>query len=127
MSFPKFEHSMPDTPEEAGAYELLLSFLDQQRRESSTPKVFSTSRMFDVAGGVPSFALARALSHLVAKGVVRLLVRVEPNYGEGIADFDSIEEVPDEVEDWRHPGNVIKVQPEHLQIYYRLAPAAPQK
>lgn len=121
MSFPKFEHSIPKDPQNfASAYERLRGFLESENRSASGPKVYSSNRMFDVAGGVPSTALVQALSNLISEGLVQVVVRVEPRYGEGLGDFASIEEVPNELEDWRHPGNVVTVLPEHLKIYYKL-------
>jgi len=122
MSFLKFEHSMPRSPDAQEAYGRLRTFLEREKVAATSPKVFSTNRMFDVAGGVSAFALVQALTHLVSEGLVEQLVRVEPKFGEGIGDFESLEEVPETLADWRNPGRHLRVRPEHLQVYYKLVP-----
>jgi hypothetical protein len=124
MSYPNSEPSMPE--DAVAAYGRLRAFLEEEKQTASNVKVYNTPRLFDVAGQVPSPALIRALARLVTEGLIDQVVRVEPRYGEGIGDFSSIEDVPDEIEDWRHPGTTVRVRPEHLQVYYKLHPDARQ-
>lgn len=124
MSLTKFGPSTPDDHLAMLAYKRVREFLERERLGAAEPKTFNTNRLFDVVGGLPSFALASALANVVSEGLVKLVVRVEPKFGEGIGDFDSFEDVPDEVEDWRNGGAALRVLPEHLQIYYRLFPTA---
>lgn len=121
-SFLSFERSMPD--DATAAYVRLHSFLEEEKKTAANVKVYNTPRLFDVAGGVSSPALGQALARLISEGLVDVVVRVEPRLGEGIADFASIEEVPQELEDWRNPGTTVHVRPEHLHVYYKLHPGA---
>jgi hypothetical protein len=62
--------------------------------------------------------LAAALALLVKDGVLRQTVRVEsPVDHGGIGDYASIEEIPNELPDWR-TGQDIAVRPEYLRVIY---------
>jgi hypothetical protein len=65
-------------------------------------------------------ALAAALAMLVRQGAVRQIVRIESplNHG-GIADFASVQEIPDEIYDWR-ADQTLHVQPENLRVIFSL-------
>jgi hypothetical protein len=104
------------------AFNKLRAFLSVEKSEAQNEKYFSTTRLFDEAGDISSVELSRVLAKLVRDGLVEQIVRVEPAYGEGIGDFSSIEEIPLELEDWRHPGSTVEVRPEYLQVYYKLTP-----
>lgn len=122
MSLPKFDLSIPEHA--MSAFNKLRAFLNVEKSEAQCEKYFSTSRLFDVAGELSFADLSRVLAGLVQEGLVEQIVRVEPVYGEGIADFTSLAEVPMELEDWRHPGNIVEVKPEYLQVYYKLSPTS---
>ena len=63
--------------------------------------------------------LAAALTVLVDKGVLNQIVRVEsPTTHGGIGDYNSIQEVPDELHDWRADEEV-RVKPENLRVLYK--------
>lgn len=122
MSLPKFDLSIPEHA--MAAFNKLRAFLSVEKSEAQNEKYFSTTRLFDEAGDISSVELSRVLAYLVKEGVVEQIVRVEPAFGEGIGDFASIEDIPLELEDWRHPGNIVEVRPEYLQVYYKLTPSA---
>lgn len=63
--------------------------------------------------------LAAALTTLVNEGMLRQIVRVEsPTTHGGLGDFDSIQEVPEEMHDWR-TDEYIRVRPENLRVLYK--------
>lgn len=60
------------------------------------------------------------LSDLAGRGLIKRLVRVEsPVDRGGIADFESVTEVPDEIRDWR-TDTALRVQPENLRIIFKI-------
>ena len=62
--------------------------------------------------------LAAALARLVAQGTLRQIVRVEsPTTHGGIGDYDSIQQIPDKLHDWRADGEIM-VRPEDLRFLY---------
>ena len=119
-SFLNSEPSIPRQSQVDVAYGQLRAFFQKERERGTTKKLFSASRLYDIAGNVGSVNLAGAIAHLLKDGVVKQVIRVEPHLGEGIGDFDSIEEVPDTLSDWRHSGDQITILPQHLQLYYKL-------
>jgi hypothetical protein len=107
------------------AYKRLVSFLEGQRAKAgSGVRVFSTNRLVDVAGEVPSVGLAGILAQLVEDGLLEQFLRVETALGVGLEDFSSIEQVPDEVYDWRDSHESLRVSPANLRVYYRIQGAA---
>ena len=121
MSFQRLEPSIPENPALSAAYQRIVDFLEGQRRSGEgTPREFSTKRLVDVAGAVPSVGLAQVLSRLVEKGVLGQFIRVETDRGEGLEDFESLEQIPDEVYDWRESHENVRITPNNLRVYYRL-------
>ena len=124
-SYPKSEPSTPENPAVTQAYKRLVSFLEGQRAKAgSGVRVFSTNRLVDVAGEVPSVSLAGILAQLVEDGLLEQFLRVETALGVGLEDFSSIEQVPDEVYDWRDSHESLRVTPANLRVYYRIHGAA---
>jgi hypothetical protein len=67
-------------------------------------------------------ALALLLSELVEAGLVRRKIRVEsPSRGGGIGDFDSLDNVPERLFDWRSASE-IDVTPRDLKVVYTVGP-----
>jgi len=62
--------------------------------------------------------LARAMAVLVARGLVKQILRVESPEGGGIKDFYSIEELPEDIHDWR-TDTTLHIQPENVTVLYR--------
>lgn len=106
--------------EAKAAYTLLHDFFELEKTNKAYSKIFDSNRIFDLAGGIPVSILAKVVSHLVKEGLIDQIIRVEPVFGQGIGDFDSIEDVPEILNDWRNPGNAVHVQYEHLKVYYKL-------
>ena len=126
-SFPKSEPSTPKDIGVANAYENILRFLQAQRESAGAnagTRVFSTNRLVDVAGEISSVTLADALARLVKDGLLDQFLRVESRPGSGLQDFPSLQEVPDEVYDWRDSHETLRVTPSNLRVYYRLHEAS---
>jgi hypothetical protein len=82
---------------------------------------FTFERLYNVAGEYDQLDIAEALAALVHEGTLKQFVRVEsPDDKGGIGDFDTMLDVPDEMEDYR-TGTDLVVTPEHLRVMYRIA------
>jgi hypothetical protein len=62
--------------------------------------------------------LARVLSALEEHNLATKIVRVESPSGGGIQDFKNIEEIPDDLHDWR-TDQELHVQPENIKVFYK--------
>jgi hypothetical protein len=71
-------------------------------------------------------ALALALIQLVQSGWLEQFVRVQTPSGSGLQDFQSLEDLPSTVYDWKETFREIPVVPENVEVCYRLSKAAPQ-
>jgi hypothetical protein len=80
--------------------------------------VLTFQQVSDQVGKLPIEKLALAMTALVARGLVKQILRVESPEGGGIKDFDSIEEVPADIHDWRTDAD-LHVQPENITVLYR--------
>ena len=118
MSYQNFGLSTPDSV--IVAYQRIQDFLNNEEGVGASKRIYSTSRIYDIATDVGFAALAEALARLVAEGRLERILRVEPQLPERTADFQSLEEVPSQIENWRRPGEVVQVVPEFLRVYYRL-------
>lgn len=103
------------------AYTNLVRFLrDQRESAGDARRVFSSTRLLDVAGSVDVTDLAKVLARLVDDRLLDQFLRVKNLHGSGIQDFGSIDLVPDEVYDWKDTQQNIPVTPENIHVYYRL-------
>lgn len=123
-SYPSSKPSIPDDPGMAEAYDRLVRFFDAQRQAGSGVKVFTTNRLVDVAGEIASAPLASVLAQLVQAGCIEQFLRVVTDQGAGLQDFNSIDEVPDEVYDWKETQQMVRVHPGNLRVLYRLQRAS---
>jgi hypothetical protein len=79
---------------------------------------FTLNRLTDLVHPTSIELLAGALGELVRSGKLRLVVRViSPSTHGGIADFDSLDEVPDVIHDWRTDREV-EVKADDLRVLY---------
>ncbi len=89
--------------------------------ETSSEKVFTLQRLYDLALPSTTFVFAQLLSYLVEINVMKKIVRIESsNNRGGIKDFSSITEVPEEIYDWIQE-KMIDVTSENIRILYRVA------
>src|SRR5438093_1514311 len=64
-------------------------------------------------------ALALAMSALVENGLVERILRVESPSGRGgVQDFKTLDEIPDELGDWRTETRW-RVRPEDIRVIYK--------
>jgi hypothetical protein len=119
-SYPNSKLLTPEDPDMVQAYDRLVKFFDAQRQTGPKSKVFTTNRLVDVAGEITSVHLALLLSQFVEAGWLEQFLRVETDQGTGLHDFSSLDEVPDEVYDWKETQQMVRVQPSNLRVLYRL-------
>jgi len=116
-----YQSSGLSTPEDViTAYQRIDYFLKREVMGGASKRIYSTSHIYEIATDVGFAALAEALAKLISEGRLERLIRVEPHLGEGIADFQSLDDIPNQIENWRRPGEIVQVLPEHLRVYYRL-------
>lgn len=128
-SYLSYSDSIPEQPNmTAVAYEHLRGFLRGEfaRRSETQPRVYTSRRLAEIAGDVPTMALALALIQLVQSGWLEQFVRVQTPSGSGLQDFQSLEDLPSTVYDWKETFREIPVVPENVEVCYRLSKAAPQ-
>jgi DNA-binding HxlR family transcriptional regulator len=92
-----------------------LSVLREARERHKTLTFENLSQQ---VGKVPPKKLALAMAVLVAKGLVKQILRVESPDGGGIGDFESIEQIPEHMHDWQ-TDTILHVQPENIVVLYR--------
>lgn len=66
--------------------------------------------------------LSLALDELERQGKVKRILRVESPKGGGVEDFedfDSVDELPDQIADWRS-DKTLTVTPENVRVIYRV-------
>lgn len=117
MPSAEFDNLTAEFPQEREAIVRLLDYI--QSGSSRSQRVLPLKRLFEIAHPSSQFALVQILSELVEQGLIEKIIRVESSSLGGIQDFPSIEEVPSTINDWR-TGATIEVQPENLQLYYKL-------
>jgi hypothetical protein len=85
---------------------------------SGEHKEYTLNRLSDLVHPNSVESLAGALGELVRSGELKLIVRViSPSTQGGIADFRSLDEVPDVIRDWR-TDREIEVNTDDLRVVY---------
>lgn len=100
-------------PEERDAIDRLVTALEPQKARAE----FTAQRLLDIAKPHSSKVLAIILGRLVSMGLITRFVRVESDALGGIADFQSVVDVPDVLFDPRQ-GIEIEVRPDQLRLMY---------
>jgi hypothetical protein len=103
-------------PKEVTSLERLSELL---LNADALPSYFSLKRIYDASQFKSSFALNTALTRLEENGVLKKVVRINSIQGGGLGDFDSILELPLEIEDY-NLGKVVPVEQKNIQILYKL-------
>ena len=86
-------------------------------------EAYDFDRLVDLVRPESEFELRLLLGKLVRAGHLRILYRVlSPEAHGGIRDFDSLDEVPETIDDWR-VGRQIDVNAENIRALYELGPA----
>ena len=79
---------------------------------------YTLNRLSDLVHPNSRESLAGALGELVRAGDVKLVIRVvSPSTHGGIADFASLDEVPDTIHDWRTDQD-LEVSADDLRVLY---------
>jgi hypothetical protein len=92
----------------------LRSFLRSAQEGEEYTLDYLAQRLSDL----PPETIAEAAAVLVEEGVLEQVIRVEsPTTHGGIAQFNSIQDVPEEIHDWR-ADEYIHVRPEDLRVVY---------
>jgi hypothetical protein len=81
-------------------------------------RTLTFQQVSDQVGKLATEKLGLALAILVARGLVKQILRVESPEGGGIEEFNSIEDIPDDIYDW-HTDTDLHVQPENVVVLYR--------
>ena len=117
MSSIHLEDLIVKFPQDCDTIQRVATFLS----ETSSEKVFTLQRLYDLALPSTTFVFAQLLSYLVEINVMKKIVRIESsNNRGGIKDFSSITEVPEEIYDWIQE-KMIDVTSENIRILYRVA------
>lgn len=114
------ENLMSEFPSEKVGVEKLVTFFEVAASECTSPRYFSYDRISDISQIRSNSELILLLHRLVESGLLEQIVRVENNSA-GIGDFSSIEDVPNEIYDFRQDIN-IPITPDKLRLYYKLSP-----
>jgi hypothetical protein len=101
-------------PSEREAIERLSEVLG-----SVEEKEYTLNRLTDLVHPNSVESLAGALGELVRSGELKFVVRViSPSTLGGIKDFQSLEDVPPVLRDWRSDTD-IEVSPQNLRLVYK--------
>jgi hypothetical protein len=89
-------------------------------------KELTFAHLAQEARPLPTEKLALAMAALVQHGLVTRVLRVESPIGGGIGDFNSIEEIPDDLYDSR-TDEMFHVRPENILVVYQFKSADRRK
>jgi hypothetical protein len=101
------------------ALEALLNSLRDQYAKSGAVPEYTFDHLYQKAGFSSPEALSLVLAELVDRGEIQKRVRVESPSTGGIGDYESLQEVPKTVYDWRSDKQ-LTVTPENLQVIFKL-------
>jgi hypothetical protein len=114
-----FERVTSKHPSERAAIVRLGKLLEKYSGQRTE---YSLNRLCDEVSPKNRDAFTSALGELVRQGTLKLVFRVlSPGTEKGIKDFESLDEIPDVLDDFR-TGTRIEVTPENLRAVY-VAPA----
>jgi hypothetical protein len=119
MSSPKYERLTNEFPSETPAIERLLDFIESSRRKDAFNSRFSVDRFWELAQPSSYVNLLKILQTLVDEQVLDEIYRIEFDSLGGITELESLEQVPEEIHDWRRDITV-PVFPENIHLYYKL-------
>jgi hypothetical protein len=114
-----FERVTSKYPSERAAIARLGKLLDKYSGQRTE---YSLNRLCDELMPNNREVLASALGELVRQGTLKLVFRVlSPGTEKGIKDFESLDQIPEVIDDTR-TGLKVEVRPENLKPVY-VAPA----
>jgi hypothetical protein len=104
----------PEFPRDIEALSRLDSLLTKDDGRGS---LFTLANLYETANFSSQYVFNYVLDRLIQDGILKKVVRVETALG-GIDDFPDIEDVPEEIHDWRI-GETIAVKPEFIKILFK--------
>jgi hypothetical protein len=88
-------------------------------RKASPQQEFTFQKLFQLVRPSSPQALVLILDELVHEGLIRRLFRVEsPQSGGGLRDYETLEEIPETLHDWR-TDEVTEVTPENVRPIFK--------
>lgn len=119
MSSKTLQDLIQKFPREKAAIEKLEALRKEATSDTSLGYEFTQERFFDRFSLSPTLETAGFLAELEERGVIHRIIRVESRAGGGIADYDSLVDVPDTLHDFR-TDKVINVGAEDLRVLYTI-------
>lgn len=118
MSSSKFAHITERRPGSAHALALLGAYLEEAAASNRLGKLRLDPKRIQQIGEIPSSAeLAALISILLAEHVLRRIVVVQSPLGAPVAEFGSVDEVPEYIHD--HLSDTqLRVTPDNLRMVY---------
>jgi len=111
-------HNMPEELQEAEAVRRFEAYVRSVPRNRKIE--LTINRLYDIISPRSRSSLAYILNELVSSGLLHRIVRIEsPVTGGGIADYESITDVPDTIHDIYSDVD-IHVNPENIRVLYEL-------
>jgi len=125
MSSINFSTLISEFPEERDAVARLADLLTRASERSSGSSrsmqqpEWTLQRLYEVAHPSSQRALARILTSLVEKGVLRQIIRIESDSRGGLGDYESVLEIPSTIYD-KFLGYEIDVRMDQVRTIYSL-------
>lgn len=113
-SLSKFENIIRSSPLDRSAAERFVALVADALRHHHE---YTFEHLLYALQGVAPEVLALILDDMVKSGLIRQVYRVESAQLGGIEEFPSIEDVPEEIHDWR-TDQYIPVHPEDLRVVF---------
>ncbi len=115
-SLENFSSIIGEVPIRSPAREELLRALEEARDAHAE---LTFEHLSQKAGSPGIERLTLIMANLVRHGLVKQVFRIESPSGlGGIADFDSLSEIPQQIEDWR-TNQALDVRPENIVVIYK--------
>lgn len=111
-----FSSIIGEVPIRSPAREELLRALEEARDAHAE---LTFEQLSQKAGSPGLERLALVMSNLVRHGLVKQKFRVESPSGlGGIEDFDSLSNIPQQIDDWR-TNNTLDIRPDNIVVIYQ--------
>ncbi len=118
MSSPNLEEIIDKFPEQRTTIKRLEAWLRTLPQKGE--EFYTFEHLYAVLSPTSPEAFSLVLAELVRQGIMEKIIRVEsPLHKGGIEDFPSLQDIPDEIYDWRSDRQ-LRVQPDHLIVLFRV-------
>ncbi len=115
MSLPSLNNLINEFPKEEEPLSRINNLIDTSEVGKT---LFTLNKLYETSRFSSQFIFNYVLDRLVSDGVLKKIIRVETEHG-GVDDFQSINDVPNELIDWR-TSEKFTVTPRHIKILYKL-------